>query len=316
MILVADFGGTTIKLGIVHEGAIVAKSRMEAQADHPMSERLEAVACAWEKLLEKAGCSLQSCQGSALALPFLVDPKNGRVLGDFGKFPGAAAIDYDAWSHKRLGLPIALENDLRVALLGEWKAGSARGKADVLMLALGTGIGCAVVSDGRMLRGAQNRAATLLGHSTIDHDGSSGRCGSVGCAEDFASTATLELIARKHPDFATSALAKAERIDFETLFAAAADGDGCSIELLRKSLKVWAVVVQNAVLAYDPEIVVLGGGVLRSSVVVIPAIEQHLRLHMPAKPFAISIVPAELGDGGALLGGEILFKEAHPNLFL
>jgi glucokinase len=314
MILAADFGGTTIKLGIVREGAVLARLRLPARADRPMAERLDAVACAWEKLLKEAGGTLRDCKGAGLALPFVPDTKRPRVLGEFGKFPGAAAIDFAVWSEQRLGLPTALENDLRMALLGEWRAGAARGKTDVVMLALGTGIGCAVISSNQLLRGANNRAATLLGHSTIDHQGARGRCGNIGCAEDLASTATLETRARSRPDFAGSALSRLEKIDFEAIFTSARTGDACSQSLLEQSLRVWSVVLQNAVLAYDPQIVLLGGGVLRSPEVVLPAMDRFLRQNMAALPLQVPVIAAALGDDAALLGAEALFRQVHPGL--
>jgi glucokinase len=182
------------------------------------------------------------------------------------------------------------------------------------MLAFGTGIGCAVVSDGRLFRGANNRAATLLGHSTVASAPAVGRCGNIGCAEDLASSATLETRARVRSDFAGSALAQAERINFETLFAFAAKGDTCAQALLQESLTIWAIVTQNAVLAFDPEVIVLGGGVLRSRDVVLPFIQDHLRRHMPGLPLEVPIVAAELGDDAALLGGAVYFDHAllHP----
>jgi glucokinase len=312
MILAADFGGTTIKAGVVRNGAVSARLRLAAHAGKPMAERLEAVARAWEELLSQTGSTLRDCAGAALALPFVIDPKRPRVLGEFGKFPGATDIDFGAWSQKRLGLPAALENDLRVALLGEWEAGAARGKEDVLMLALGTGIGCAAISGNRLIRGANNRAATLLGHSSIDLHGAAGRCGNIGCAEDLASTATLEVLARRHRDYPGSKLATAEKIDFETVFALAAKGDVCSRSVLDESLKVWATVLQNAVLAYDPEVVLLGGGVLRSAGVILPAMEGHMRRYVPALPLSIPVIPTALGDDAALLGAEVLFNQTYP----
>ena len=307
MILAADFGGTTIKLGLVREGCIIARSRLDACAHRPMPERLEAVAAEWETLLKANGFTLQDCAGVALALPFLADSKRPRVLGEFGKFPGAVDVDFDVWSRSRLGLPVALENDLRVALLGEWAEGAARGKNEVVMLALGTGIGCAAISGGRLFRGANNRAGTIFGHSTIALEYPAGRCGNIGCAEDLASTATLADRARARDDFAGSALAHAEKIDYEEIFTLAARGDACSEALLQQSLKVWAVVLQNAVLAYDPELIVLGGGVLRSRDIVLPAMEEHLRRHMPGLPLQTPVVAAALGDDAALIGGEKLF---------
>ena len=315
MILAADFGGTSIKLGLVRNGSLIARSRLDACADRPMSDRLEAVASAAEVLLKENNFFLQDCAGVALALPFLVDPKQSRVLGEFGKFPGATEIDFAVWGRARLGRSVVLENDLRMALLGEWVAGSARGKSDVVMLALGTGIGCAAMSGGRILRGVNNRAATLLGHSTIAFDGAAGRCGNIGCAEDLASTATLPARARARDDFSGSALARAAKIDFETLFALADQGDACSRALQQQCLQVWAAVVQNAVLAYDPEVVVLGGGVLRSRDIVLPAMVEHFRRYMPNLPLQVPVVAAALGDDAALIGGEALFKQTQPPNF-
>ena len=316
MILTADFGGTTIKLGVVRAGSVVARGRLDAHADLPMHDRLEAVAQAWEELLRGSGNTLRDCRATALALPFVAEPARCRVRGNFGKFPGAAEIDYAAWGQQRLGLPVALENDLRVALLGEAAAGAARGKADVVMLALGTGIGCAVLSRGRLLLGANNLAGTLLGHSSVDHQGSRGRCGNTGCAEDLASTATLEAQARSHPAFAGSALSRVGKIDYETIFEMAAHGDICAEELLQQSLRVWATVLQNAVLAYDPEMVVLGGGVLRSSGVILPAMRTHLHAHLPDQELPVAVVAAELGDDAALIGAETLLRHAYPTLSL
>ncbi len=102
--------------------------------------------------------------------------------------------------------------------------------------------------------------------------------------------------------------------DYESIFTLATLGDACPQALLQQSLKVWAVVVQNAVIAYDPEIVVLGGGVLRRHDVILPAIEQHLSQHMPGLPLQTPVVAAALGDDAALLGGEALFKQTFPQL--
>lgn len=310
MILAVDFGGTTIKLGLVRDGSIVARSRLDSSADRPMADRLEAVACEWESLLKKNGSDLHHCEGVALSLPFLTDLTRSHVLGEFGKFPGAVDIDFDLWSRKRLRLPMVLENDLRMALLGEWVAGAARGKRDVVMLAFGTGIGCAVISGGCLLRGANNRAATLMGHSTIAHNGLIGRCGNIGCAEDLASTATLAVLARARPEFPGSQLACMAKIDYESVFKLADQGDVCSQALRQQSLGIWAVVVQNAVLAYDPEVVVLGGAVMRRHEVILPAMELHIRQHMPGLRWQVPVVAARLGDEAALFGCEVLWKQA------
>ena len=308
-ILAGDFGGTTIKLGLVQDGCLAARSQLEARAVWPMSDRLEAAACEWEKLLKNHEVTLADCEAAVLGLPFIIDAGNSRVLGEFGKFPGATDIRFDEWSRARLGLPVTLENDLRLALLGEWTSGAAQGMNNVVMLALGTGIGCAVISAGHLLRGANNRATTLLGHGTVARGKAIGRCGNMGCAEDLASTATLAVRAKARHDFAGSRLAHVADINYEALFRFADEGDACSRALRQESLEVWSVMVQNAVIAYDPEIVVLGGGVLRRHDTVLPAVKQHIRQYMPSLALETPVVAAALGDDAALLGGEALLKQ-------
>jgi glucokinase len=315
MILSADFGGTTIKYGLVRDGRVIARGSLDACASFPMSNRLETLAVAWELLLAENAVPLHDCKGVALALPFLVDAKRPRVHGDFGKFPGAGDIDFDVWCLARLGLPVVLENDGRMALLGELTSGAAQGKRNVVMLTFGTGIACAAVFEGRLLRGANNRAATLFGHITIALENAVGRCGNIGCAEDLASTATLPVLARARHDFLGSVLNDAGKIDYKTIFECSSQGDACSLALVEQSIKVWAVLVQNAVLAYDPELVVLGGGILRSREIILPSIARHLRIYMPAMSLEIPLVAAELGDDAALIGGETLFNQNHPAQF-
>lgn len=306
MVLAADFGGTTIKLGIVQDGRLLASEHIPAQAERPMPERLECIAGRWEAMLAHAGLTLQACQAAAFALPFLVDSLSSRVLGDFGKFPGAGAVDFADWAHGRLGLPVAMENDLRVALLGEAVAGAAQGLADVVMIALGTGIGCAVMSGGRLLRGARNRAATLMGHCSVAFDAPPGRCGNSGCAEDQASTATLAELARRRPEFATSRLSAASSVDYETVFRLADAGDACSRALVEHSLRVWATVLLTVAIAYDPAVIVLGGGVMRRHDLILPAMREHLAHHLPGQRAEIPVLAGQRGDDAALLGCERL----------
>ncbi len=311
-VLAVDVGGTTIKLGLVEQGKVLAHDRLPAHADAPMAERLEAIASAAERLLSSSALPPSDCQGIGLALPFLVDPARARVFGEFGKFPGATEIDYAHWARERLNLPTALENDLRVALLGEWQFGAASGATDAVMIALGTGLGCAAICGGQLLRGHHHRAATLLGHSSIAFNGEPGRCGNFGCAEDLASTATLPALARRQSTFKQSALSQAGTIDYERVFALAANGDACSRQLLEQSLRVWSTVALNAVLAYDPAILVLGGGVLVHQAEIVRGIQQHIAGHTPGLRWEIPVVPSALGPDAALLGCEVLFTDQHP----
>lgn len=313
-IVVADVGGTTIKLGLVSGGKLLAMEVFAAEAGLSMTERLEAIAQGWERLAKRGGLNLNRLGGAALALPFLIDADGTRALGDFDKFPGADEINYSEWASKRLGLPLVMENDLRMALLGEWRYGAARGWSDVVMLALGTGIGCAVICGGQMIRGARNQAGAVFGHMTVAMDEPPGRCGNLGCAEDLASTATLSELARQQPGFEKSALGESGDLNFERVFELSDAGDECAGRLLEHCLKVWSVVAFNAVLAYDPAILVLGGGILRRRETVLPAIRNHLIRRVAGVCRDIPVVGGSLEDRAALLGGECFFRNKVHDL--
>lgn len=307
--LAADFGGTTIKLGLVRDGRVLVRHRLPAEADRPMAERLEAVASAWRSMAERLGVRVDECAGAGLSLPFLMDPGGTRVHGEFFKFSGASEIDFAAWGRERLGLPVAIENDLRMALLGEWTAGAARGCDDAVMIAFGSGIGCAALLGGRLVQGSRHWAGTLLAHTTVAVDGDPGRCGNVGCAEDLACTATLNEVARALPGFGESRLRDAGPLDYEIVFRLADEGDAVSRALVAHGLRVWSVVALTAVVAFDPEVLVLGGGVMSRHDVVIPAVRARVARLRPGVQWEVSVVRSQLGDDAALVGCERLLRD-------
>jgi glucokinase len=306
--LAADFGGTSIKLGVVREGQVLARNRLPAHADRPMAERLEAVAESWQSMVTDLSLPLAKCDGVGLSLPFLMDPKQPRVLGVFHKYPGAPDIDFGKWARDRLGLPVAIENDLRMALLGEWSTGAAYGHDDAVMIAFGSGIGCAALLNGRLVRGSHHRGGTLLAHTTIAVDSDPGRCGNIGCAEDMACTATLAQVAHAMPGFEQSRLRGADPLDYEAVFRLADEGDAVSQLVVERSLRVWATIALTAAVAYDPSVLVLGGGVMARHEIVIPTIQEHIARFRPGIEWDLSIVPSQLGDDAALIGCEWLLR--------
>ncbi len=307
--LAADVGGTTIKLGVFIEGSLAASKSIPAESDQPMLSRLEAISQQWQELLESCSLMISEADGVGLSLPFLIDRRECRVHGDFGKFPGADEINFAEWSSQSLGLPIVIENDVRMALLGEWKHGVGKELTDVAMITLGTGIGCAAICDGKLLHGAQNRAGSAFGHMTVDLNATDTRCGNIGCAEDLASTATLTERAKSQPDFPQSRLSEIEHVDFETLFDFADKGDACSKRLIEQSLNVWTAVATNLVLAYDPAMLILGGGVLQRQDAIVPAIATRLRRPVANVCADLAVVAGTLEDKAALYGCQHLCQE-------
>jgi len=307
--LAADFGGRRIKLGVIRDGVVRAERVIAAQSDQPLVTRLAEVADELKSLCSEQGISRSDCSGLAFAYPSIIDTPNARILDHFGKFGDAAAFDLRRWAQESFGLPFAIDNDARLALIGEWQYGAGRGCDNVAIVTLGTGLGTSAVIEGKILRGAHGQAGILGGHTTINCRGQTCVCGNIGCAETEASTWKLQELAASFPEFASSAVAKETLIDYAAIFRLAAHGDPCALALREHSLKVWAVAVLNLIHCYDPEKVILAGGIMRSASVIVPAIQEWVQRHAHTPWGKVQVVPSTLNDHAALLAGEWLLKE-------
>ncbi len=307
--LAVDFGGRRIKLGLVQDGTVVARQVLPARAEEPLPARLKAVTSALRDLFRQHALQSESCSGIGLAYPSIIDTEHARILDHFGKFGDASACDLCAWARAEFGLPLAIDNDARTALIGEWRHGAGRECENVVMITFGTGLGTAVVGEGRVLRGVHGQAGILGGHLTVRYGGRACVCGSTGCAEAEASTWALAQLARERPDFTASALAGEAEVDFAAVFRLAAAGDGCAGALRDHALQVWSALAVSLIHAYDPERLILGGGIMASGDAILPIIRDYVARHAHTPWGKVQVLASELGDRAALLGCEWLVRE-------
>lgn len=308
-VLACDLGGTRIKLGLVHGGAVLAGDVLAAHSDRGLRARLPALAETCRSLCARHGTSLADCAGLAVSFPSLVDVRTGRILAEYGKYRDGPEVDLRAWARQELGLRLAIENDARMALIGEWRHGAGRGCDNLVMVTLGTGLGTSALIEGRVLRGRHGQAGCLGGHLTLRYGGRDCSCGNAGCAEAEASTAFLAQFARIHPAFPASPLAGEAVLDYAAVFRHAAAGDPCAAALRDHSVLVWSSLVVTLIHAYDPEVVILGGGIMASADVILPAVRAHVARYAHTPWGKVRIVASELGDGAALAAAEWLVEE-------
>lgn len=301
--------GVAIEIGGGHATSAVvdATSVLRKTTHHVVEPRLAttltSVATDVRGLLADLGSSARDCNGVSLAFCGIVDQTTGRVLATpEGKFDDARDCDLPAWSKEAFGLPLWLENDARLALLGERAAGAARGYDDVVMITLGTGIGGAAMVDGKLLASRHKQAGVIGGHIPIAVEGRPCSCGGHGCAEAEASTWALPGICADWPGFADSSLAREQTIDYRTLFRHYDAGDRVAAEVLDRSCHVWATLAVTLVHAYDPEIVVLGGAVMRRAEEILPRIRAHVEQRAWTPGRTIPLEQAVLGDDAPLYG--------------
>ena len=308
--LAVDLGGSHAACAVVADREVVAVETVSLEAARGLAGALPMVAEALRRAASRAGVAVSGCAGLAFGFCGLVDSTAGRVLSTNAKYDDAPRLDLPGWCRDSLGLRFRIENDTRLALLGERYAGAARGTGDAVMMTLGTGVGGVAMIGGRLLRGKHFQAGVLGGHLVADFEGRPCTCGAVGCVEAEASTWSLPDLCREAPGFAASALARRERLDFEALFACAAEGDAVAGAVRDRCLRVWAAGALAMVHAWDPEVLVIGGGVMRNAAAVLPAIEAHVHRHAWTPWGEVAVRAAALGERAALVGAVPLLQEA------
>jgi glucokinase len=313
-VLACDVGATRIKFGIVRDGRVLAQDFIPSLSDQNLEQRLPDLAAAFQRLCAGLGIALADCAGLSMSVPSLVDPVAGRALAVYGCFHDMPNLDLRAWAKSQLGLPFAIENDARMATIGEWRYGAGRGCDNLVMITLGTGLGTSAVIQGRVLRGKHGQAGCLGGHLSVRYNGQLCNCGNLGCAEAEASTKFLAEIAHARADFPTSSLQSEPVLDYSAVFRHTASGDPCAKAIRDHSLLVWATMAVNLIHAYDPELFIIGGGIMASADVIVPSLQEYISRHAHTPWGKVKVVASELGDAAALIAAEWLLEEQKDNL--
>ncbi|HLP18553.1 MAG TPA: ROK family protein [Bacteroidota bacterium] len=304
-----DLGGTRIKVGIVEGNTLLARSTIDAFSNHGLESRLPQVERAILELMRSLHLRTDEMLGIGISMPGIIDVRRGRVLSVNQKYFDAVSLDLKAWAQNQFGLPLCIENDARAALIGEWQYGAGLGIDNIVMVTLGTGVGGAAMIDGKLLHGKHFQAGCLGGHFTINYLGQPCNCGNVGCVETEASTWMLPLQARSDPAFFASRLSTSEKIDYEKVFTAAQHNDMLAGRLVHRSLLAWSSCVVNLIHAYDPELVIVGGGIMQSAEIILPFITKYVT-RLAWTPWGkVAIRAAEHSDNAALLGISYLLAD-------
>lgn len=301
-----DLGGTRIKVGIVSNGKVLSSIFVDAFSDKGLLARLPVVEDCIDHLLKQLSISVDEIAGIGISIPGIVDSRQMKLLSVNKKFNDAVDFDFPGWALRKWNKPLVIENDARCALVGEWQFGAGKGSDNLVMLTLGTGVGGAAIIDGKLLRGKHFQAGCLSGHFTINYQGDTCNCGNVGCVESEASTWRLPEKVRNHMLFSTSQLSAYEEIDYRLVFELAGVGDELSKILVTQSLQAWSAGIINSIHAYDPDRVVLGGGIMRSAEVLLPFIREKIHRHAWTPWGKVEIVKAQFPDEAALYGLEYL----------
>jgi glucokinase len=310
-----DLGGTKLLAGAIEVSGHVRRREYRIA---PVTEDPDAVlaflATGIEQLVADATADGTAVSAVGIGIPSLVDQARGIAVSTVHQ--PLDGVPVRAILQERLQLPVTLDNDANCAMLAEWRIGGAVGSDDAVLLTIGTGIGSGVVASGRLLRGATG-AATELGHMVVDLDGPpcQGNCRNRGCLEVLASGSALgregARMAALHPGTELSRLVAAgEPIRGEHVLAAARRSDPGAMTALGRIGRILGVGIANAMNIFNPEVVLIGGGVSAAGELLVgPAREEaRVRARPPACDARVEI--ARLGADAGMIGAGLLAWDA------
>ncbi|HVS65577.1 MAG TPA: ROK family protein [Thermoanaerobaculia bacterium] len=308
-----DLGGTGIKVALCTEcGEVVAESQAPTESERGPEAVVETMA----GLVAEAAAGQGQLRGVGVGCPGLVDRAAG-VTRFLPNLPGQwRDVPVGRMLGDRLGAPVFLLNDARLATLGELHFGWGRGRerTTFVLLTLGTGVGGGVVVDGRIRLG-QLGAAGELGHLPIVPLGQQCSCGSRGCLETVASGSAMvgEALRWMRAGQATALEAEVDghldRLTPELIGAYARDGDRAAAAVVRRAGEAIGLAASSLVLTLHPDAIVLGGGVSAIGEPLTDSIAGELRSRVSMFPIDdIEVVVSELGAQGGALGGAALAR--------
>jgi glucokinase len=261
-----DVGGQTIKAGVVqangqpHGEFCITPTESEQGNEH----FLEQLGQALRSAVKAAGVTLKDVRAIGVATPGLMDIPRGIMTRPVN-MPALSNVPVRERIQQTFHIPTAFQNDANAAAYGEFWAGAGQGTRSLVLFTLGTGIGCGIVWDGKIIEGEHSHGAEV-GHIVIQAFG--GRmcgCGQRGHLEAYASETALRKIAREELAQADSSsllgqFADSEELGAKTIFGAAEEGDPLAEKIVQQAAYAMAVGATNMMHTVDPEMILFGGG--------------------------------------------------------
>ncbi len=273
----------------------------------------EQVARVAAELRDAAG---QGVAGLGVGVAGLVNPKTSRVVVS-NDLPALARTDLRSELRQATGLGVLVENDANAAAFGEFVAGAGRGSRNMFYVTIGTGIGGALILDGRIWRGDSGFAGEF-GHITIDRDGAQCVCGNNGCLETVASGPNI--IRRTRERLLRDSTSSLSRLGLKRDFTAAdvahaaREGDDFALLMLERTGRYIGTAVAAVINLLNIERIVLGGVIMEAGDIILDPVIREARKRSFQPCFeSTQIVAAALARDAVPIGAAMLARDANQN---
>ena len=313
-IIGVDIGGTHTKIALLDLSGRILHRKDFLTRNYESSRLIKAVSSAVKDIAEEKKIRKNDILGVGIGLPGLVDFKKGLVFC-LTNLPGWKNVPLKKILERRLGLPVFIDNDVKVMAMGELRLGAGKGYKNIICMTLGTGVGGAVIIDGNLYRGS-SLAAGEIGHIPINESGPACNCGSSGCLEAYVGREYFLDNARKKLRSASGAAVlrmvdgNAALITPELLKEAAVKGDKLSQEAWQEMGLRVGNALAGVINLLNPQLVIIGGGMSGAGEILFSSIEKALdKKCMTITRKAVKIVKAKLGNDAALIGAAEIVKD-------
>lgn len=306
-----DLGGTNIKSAIFNTNfEKIAEYRIQTQADKGSDIVLSRMLNSIEELLKSSGINAREILCMGIGVPGLLDTKTGisKFSPNFSKWEN---VHVSQWFESKLKIPTFIDNDVRMNLYGEWYFGAGKGKSNVVLITLGTGLGSGVIIDGHVLYGATGSVGEI-GHMNMYRSGRPCRCGSYGCLGRYVSAiGMLRTLKEKMQNGENSVIHDWVKGDYDKITAkmvseAFDKGDKVAIDTFYETGELLGYGLANVINLYNPECIIIGGGMSAAEERLLKSARKIVDTHaLQISKNTCEIVIASLGDSSGMLGAAI-----------
>ncbi|AWI03624.1 ROK family protein [Clostridium drakei] len=301
-----DLGGTKISGAIADfNGDIVSKYIIPTNSNQGEKVVLDRITIVIEKVIEESKIDKNQILAIGVGSPGPLDAKKGIILTT----PNLPFKNFNIVEplKNKFNIPVYLDNDANAAAIGEYVFGAGQGTNNMVFITVSTGIGGGAILNGKIYRGNTCNALEI-GHTTIEKDGPKCNCGNYGCAEALASGTAIGRSAKEAVERGEkTSLSSYEKITAYEVFKEAEKGDAVAQKVLDKALNYLGICVANIIASFDPEMVIIGGGVSKGGNIVFQKVKEVVdKRCFKAMSESTKIVPAALGTDAGVIGAVAL----------
>ena len=301
-----DLGGTKISTAIsTIEGNILANVVLPTKAEEGVVAVLGRIIQSIDEVIVGSSTSIDEVEAIGIGSPGPLDAKKGIIITT----PNLPFKDYNLVQplKEKYNIPVYLDNDANAAAIGEYMFGAGKGKESIVYFTVSTGVGGGAVLDGKVYRGHTSNALEI-GHTTVNPNGPRCNCGNLGCLEAMSSGTA---IAKKGKEAVSTnvetSLKKYDTVTSYEVFKEAEAGDEVAKDIIDNALTYLGIGVANAIATFDPEMIIIGGGVSKAGDIVFDTVKKVVNKRcFKSMAESCEIVPAGLGSDAGVVGAVAL----------